>query len=87
MATPRSTKGRTFSGVAEMSVATTTTSVQMPASNHSLAVSSPALPDAHIAVTPMHGPWNLCSRITVVSGVEGISSMYCLRVRRMPCTR
>ena len=42
---------------AERSLATTITSLATPASSHILAVSIAALPDAHIAVTFMTGPW------------------------------
>ena len=73
--TPRSTKWRTFSGVADTSVATTSTSSATPASSHILAVRSAALPDAHIATTLMHGPWKSCSIIRLVIGVDGMSWM------------
>ena len=46
-----------FSGVQERSLATTSTSLARPPSSHIFAVSSPALPDAHIAETFMTGPW------------------------------
>ena len=65
-----------LSVVPETSVATTMTSVTTPASSHILAVSIAALPDAHIAVTDIAGPWKSCRCIWVDRIVDGISCRY-----------
>ena len=65
-----------FSGVAERSLATTTTSLATPASIHILAVSIAALPEAHIAVTFMTGPWKSWRAISSESMVDGIRCRY-----------
>src|SRR5450631_1387101 len=57
-ATPSLTKWAVFSGVHEMSVATTITSSATPPSSHAFAVIIAAFPDAHIADTFRAGPWN-----------------------------
>ena len=72
---------RTFSGLHDRSEVTTTTSVTRPALSQSLAVSTAALPDAHMADTPMHGPVNPRSCMSSETGVDGMSSMYFLRGR------
>src|ERR1700736_2951746 len=77
--TPRSRKLRTFSGLHDRSDVTTTTSVTRPALSQSFAVSTAALPDAHMADTPMHGPVKPRSCINIETGVDGMSSMYFLR--------
>src|SRR5450631_2312230 len=79
LATPRSRKLRTFSGLQDRSEVTTTTSVTSPALSQSLAVRAAALPEAHMADTPMHGPVNPRSCISSDTGVDGMSSMYFLR--------
>ena len=79
--TPRSTKCRMLSVVPDTSVATTMTSVTTPASSHILAVSMAALPEAHIAVTDMAGPWKPCRCIAVDRTVDGMSWRYSRFVR------
>ncbi len=73
MATPRSRKCLTFSGVPEMSVAITTTSVATPASIQALAVRNAELPEAHMAETLMAGPWKPYSCMSSDIVVDGIS--------------
>ncbi len=71
--TPTWAKAAAPSGVIDMSEVSTSTSSTMPASIHILAVSIAAIPDAHMAVTDMVGPWKSNSRLMAVSAVEGMS--------------
>ena len=73
MATPSLRKCITFSGVQEMSVESTSTSLARPPSSQAAAVSRPALPEAHIAETFIAGPWKPNSCMSVDIGVDGIS--------------
>ena len=65
-----------FSGVADRSLATTMTSLATPASSHILAVSIAALPEAHIAVTFITGPWKSWRCMSSDSTVDGMRCRY-----------
>ena len=52
------------------------TSLATPASSHILAVSIAALPEAHMAVTFITGPWNSWRFMNSDSTVEGMSWRY-----------
>ena len=60
-------------GVADMSEVMTRTSSAIPVSIQSLAVSRPATPDAHMAVTAMVGPRKPNSWLMPDRTVEGMS--------------
>ena len=70
--TPTLAKAAQFSGLSERSEVRTMTSSAMPVSIHDLAVSRPATPEAHMAVTPRVGPWKSNSWLNSERTVEGM---------------
>jgi hypothetical protein len=65
-----------FSGVPEMSVDTTITSLATPPSSHIFAVSTAELPDEHMAPTFITGPWKSWRVMKRDSTVDGIRCRY-----------